>query len=160
MAAQTNYSYSTPKGIAGGKVDISFDEVITRQNEENDGVLKYGTVVVVGSSAGNTVKLPTTASTANDVEGIVLNSINVEQDMNGKALVKKGTELGIMRKGHIWGRLDSQATATYGATAYVIVDSTAGEIGTFTNTQTESKTIDIGARFGKYADDGIAVIEL
>lgn len=34
MAAQMNYSFDTPKGVAGGKVDLAYDEVVTRQNEE------------------------------------------------------------------------------------------------------------------------------
>ena len=28
MAAQLNYGYSTPKGVAGGKFDIAYDEVV------------------------------------------------------------------------------------------------------------------------------------
>ena len=39
MAAQMNYSFDTPKGVAGGKVDLAYDEVVTRQNEEADGKL-------------------------------------------------------------------------------------------------------------------------
>lgn len=34
MAAQLDYSYTTPKGVAGGKYDIAFDEVITRKTRK------------------------------------------------------------------------------------------------------------------------------
>lgn len=54
MAAQMNYSFDTPKGVAGGKVDLAYDEVVTRQNEEADGVLKFGMAAAVGTSAGVT----------------------------------------------------------------------------------------------------------
>lgn len=56
MAAQLDYSYTTPKGVAGGKYDIAFDEVITRKNEEADGVLKYGMAAMIGTNAGSDVK--------------------------------------------------------------------------------------------------------
>lgn len=162
MAAQLNYNYSTPKGIAGGKADIAFDEVVTRQNESEDGVMKYGMGVVKGVAAGHGVKVPGTASVAADFEGIVLHAENTEQDMKGKVVVKKNASLGIMKKGHVWARLDSGATATYGAKAYLIVDATAGEVGAFTDKITETKTIDVGAKFGNHVDaaNGIAVIVL
>lgn len=158
--AQMNYNYGTPKGIAGSKVDISYDEVVTRKNEEEDGILKYGVAVVIGASTGHGVKLPTTASIADNVEGVVLHAENTEQDRTGKVIVKKGASLGIMRKGHVWGRVAEGTTPIYGAKAYVIIDETAGEVGTFTNTATTGKTIDIGAKFGNASDTGIAVIEL
>ena len=60
MAAQLDYGYSTPKGVTGGKVDIAYDEVITRKNEEADGVLKYGMAAMVGTSKGTGVKVPAT----------------------------------------------------------------------------------------------------
>ena len=42
MAAQMNYSFDTPKGVAGGKVDLAYDEVVTRQNEEANVRRLYG----------------------------------------------------------------------------------------------------------------------
>ena len=55
MAAQLNYNYGTPKGVPGGKFDIAFDEVATRKNENEDGVMKYGLAVAVGTDAGNSI---------------------------------------------------------------------------------------------------------
>ena len=152
--AQLNYGYGTPKGVAGGKVDLTWDEVVTRMNEEEDGVMKFGMAVAVGTSEGTTVKVPASASAK--IEGVVLYHPNTEQDMNGKVIVKKNVSVGVLRKGHVWGRLATGVTPTYGAKAYVVASGT--DAGTFT-TASEG-TIDIGAKFGNAVDGGIAVIEL
>lgn len=156
MAAQMNYSFDTPKGIAGGKVDLSYDEVITRQAEGEDGSLKFGMAVAVGASAGITVKVPVAGTTAAQIEGVLLHAANTEQDMSGKVILKKDTSVSIMRKGHVWGRLASDAVPTYKAKAYVVVSG--ANAGTFTHQ--ESQGVDIGATFGNVSDTGIAVIEL
>lgn len=156
MAAQMDYGYRTPKGVAGGKFDIAFDEVVTRKNEEKDGVLKYGMAAMVGTTAGTDVKVPATGCTAAQIEGIVLHAANTEQDMKGKVVVPEGASVGILRKGHVWARIASDAVPAYGAKAYVVV--TGEDAGTFTHTDTGN--VDIGAVFGKETDDGIAVIEI
>jgi hypothetical protein len=156
MAAQLDYEYSTPKGAAGGKFDISFDEVVTRNNEEADGVLKYGMAAMIGTAVGSGVKLPVAGATAKQIEGIVLRAANTEQDMTGAVVVKKGASVGIMRKGHIWARTATGATVTYGAAAYVVL--TGADAGKFTDSSED--TLDIGAKFGNASDDGIAVIEI
>lgn len=156
MAAQLNYSYSTPKGTPGEKFDISFDEVVTRKNQEEDGVLRYGMAAQIGNDAGTTVKVPVTGATADDIEGIVVRAANTEQDMNGHVVVRKDTSVGIMKKGKIWGRLATGAAPKYGAIAYVVVGGK--DSGTFTNEPTDA--VDIGANFGNVSDDGISVIEL
>lgn len=163
MAAQLDYGYSTPKGVAGGKYDIAFDEVITRKNEEADGVLKYGMAAMVGTNAGSGVKVPATGCTADKIEGIVLRAANTEQDMGGHVVVKQNTSVGIVRKGHVWGRLASDAVPTYGAKAYVVV--TGEDAGTFTHLDKQTgegtpANVDIGATFGNAKDNGIAVIEI
>lgn len=131
MAAQIDYSYSTPKGVAGGKVDIAYDEVITRNNEEADGVLKYGMAAMVGTSRGISVKVPATGATADQIEGIVLHAANTEQDMKGKVVVPNNASVGILRKGRIWGRIAKEAKPTYKAKAYVVVDG--NDAGCFTD---------------------------
>ena len=85
MAAQLNYNYGTPKGVPGGKFDIAFDEVVTRKNENEDGVMKYGLAVAVGTDAGNGIKVPVTGTTAAQIEGITIALPNTEQDMAGTA---------------------------------------------------------------------------
>ena len=156
MAAQLDYGYSTPKGVVGGKYDIAFDEVITRKNEEADGVLKYGMAAMVGANAGSGVKVPTGGCTADKIEGVVLRAANTEQDMGGHVVVKKDASVGIVRKGRVWCRTASDAEPAYGAKAYVVVDGK--DAGMFTHT--EGSNVDIGAKFGNAKDDGIAVIEI
>lgn len=156
MAAQLDYSYSTPKGVPGGKFDIAFDEVVTRRNEAADGVLKFGMAAAVGTNKGTDVTVPSSGTTAAQIEGIVIYHPNTEQDMGGKVVVKNNASVGIMRKGHIWGRIAADITPAYGETAYVAVSG--DDAGAFTNVA--SGALDIGAKFGKYTDDGIAVIEL
>lgn len=156
MAAQTNYNYSTPKGVPGAKADITMhEEVVTRMNEEADGTLKYGMVAMIGTTPGHNVKVANGA-TAVQIEGVVLHAANTEQDMNGNVLVRQNTSVGIIRKGHVWGRIATGVAPTYGETAYVVVSG--DDAGTFTNVADDA--VDIGAKFGKNTDDGIAVIEL
>ena len=131
MAAQTNYRYETPKGVPGGKVDIAFDEVITRMNEAEDGVLKFGMAAAVGSDPGSNVTLPKTGTTAGQIEGVILAHPNTEQDRKGKVIVRKDAAVGIMQKGRVWGRLSADASPAYGEKAYVVVDGE--DAGTFTS---------------------------
>lgn len=156
MAAQLDYGYSTPKGVPGGKYDIAFDEVVTRSNENEDGVMKYGLAVATGTKAGSTVKVPTAETTKEQIEGIAIALPNTEQDMAGNVIVKKNRPLSIMKKGNIWGRLATGITPSYGEKAYVAVSG--DDAGTFT-TASEGN-LDIGAVFGNAYDNGIAVITL
>lgn len=161
MSAQLDYGYSTAKAVPGAKVDLVDDVVETRRNDENDGVIKFGTAVAVGSKAGHSVKKPTGTTTAADIDGVVLCHPNTEQDMAGNVVVKKNSSLGVMKHGKIWGRLANNANAVYGAKAYVVIEG--DDAGCFTptaSTTSGSKTVDINATFGNAADTGIAVIVL
>lgn len=131
MAAQLNYNYDTPKGVPGGKYDLSDDHVVTRMNEEADGIMGFGMAVVMGASKGTGVKLPSSGAVPDDFEGVTLHGANTEQDMNGKVTVRNNASLGIMKKGNVWGKTASDAVPSYGATAYVVVDGE--EAGTFTS---------------------------
>ena len=158
MAAQLNYSYSTPKAVPGQKADITVVEVVnTRINEEDSGVLKFGMALAVGTTAGDTVKKPVSGTTAAQIEGVLLHAENTEQDQDGTVIVKKGSPLSVMKKGHVWARIAEDVTPVYGAPAYVIVSG--DEAGFFTATS-GNNTVDIGAKFGKYTEDGIAVVLL
>lgn len=155
MAAQMNYNFSTPKGVVGGKYDLAFDEVVTRSNENENGVMKFGLAVAQGTNVGHGVIVPVTGTTADKIEGITL-CTPTEQDTDGNVVIKKNATLGIMKHGNVWGRLANGVTPVYGNTAYVVVSG--DDAGAFT-TET-SGTIDIGAKFGNASDDGIAVITL
>ena len=64
---QNSYSYKTPKGVAGGLLDLSPYSVDSRINgETTPGALKFGMGVVQGATPGTNVKLPTSASTADN----------------------------------------------------------------------------------------------
>lgn len=134
MAAQLDYGYSTPKGVAGGKVDIAFDEAITRKNEEADGILKYGMAAMIGADGGTGVKVPVSGTTADQIEGIVLHAANTEQDMKGRVIVPNNVFVSILRKGRVWGRTASDAEPSYRKKAYVVVDGE--EAGCFTDKST------------------------
>lgn len=132
MAAQLNYGFSTPKGVAGGKVDLADDIVISRTIEAEDGALKFGMAVAIGTNAGDGIKMVSSSTSAKNVEGVLLHAANTEQDMNGKVVIKQGTTQSVMKKGHVWGRLSSDAVHQYGEKAYVVVDG--DEAGSFTHT--------------------------
>lgn len=156
MAAQKDYRYSTPKGVPGGKVDIAFDEVVTRINEAEDGALKFGMAAVVGSSPGHNVTVPGTGATAGGFDGVVLHHPNTEHGQDGVVRIKKDATVGIMRKGHVWARTADGITPAYGEKAYVCI--TGDDAGAFTNVA--DGALDVGAVFGNASDDGIAVIHL
>ena len=131
MAAQIDYSYSTRKALPGAKADIRFDEVVTRRNEEADGVLEYGMAVQVGATPGVTVKVPVSGATAAQIDGVVMRVANTEEDKNGTLIVPGGAALGILKAGRIWARLASDAVPEYGKAAYVVTDG--NEAGYFTS---------------------------
>ncbi len=141
MAAQLDYNYSTPKGTPGEKFDISFDEVVTRKNQEEDGILKYGMAAQVGDLAGTAVKVPVSGATRAMIEGIVLRAANTEQDRKGHVVVRKNATVGILKKGNVWGRLASDAVPAYGGTAYVVVDGS--EAGTFTSASAAASVYEV-----------------
>lgn len=159
MAAQLNYNYGTPKGVPGGKYDIAFDEVVSRNNENTDGVMKYGIAVAQGTAAGKTVKVPVSGTTAAQIEGVTIALPNIEQDMEGNVVIKQNRTLSVMKSGNIWGRLADETAPTAGAAAYVVVSG--DHAGEFTATSGET-TVNIGAKFGNEADltAGIAVVVL
>lgn len=144
MSAQTTYGFATPRGVAGGLFDLSNYDIVTRLNEEADGILKFGVGVVRGTSAGSQVKLPVTASTAALFEGVVVNSHSAEMDMNGNVSLKKNASVGVLRYGKVWVRVPSTDAPAYGDSVYLIVSG--DDAGCFTKTA-GSNTVTINARF-------------
>ena len=131
MAAQTNYEYRIPKGVPGGKFDLSYDNVVSRHNEAADGELQFGMAVQIGNSAGVSVKKVAAGATKEKIEGILVAVANVEQDMAGKPVVKGGASLSVMKKGRIWGRVSGSCEPGYGKEARVVVDG--DDAGMFTD---------------------------
>ena len=147
---QLTYTYETPKGVPGGKVDISFDDVASRRNEEPDGKLRFGMAAQTGTYPGATVKVPVSGAAKADVEGVVLSAPNTEKDREGHVIVHEGATVSVMRHGRVWGRISSDAVPVSGATAYVVVDG--DEAGCFTHASAaesvyvECESTDTGAK--------------
>ena len=163
MSVQTSYNFATPKGVAGGLYDLSPYAVDSRRNEADDGVLKFGMGVVVGTTAGNQVKVP--AATSDKFEGVALNGFSSELDMDGKLTLKKGATVGVLRKGRVWARIKAGVTVAYGNDVYLIANG--ANAGLFTNAEEkngESTVISIkitGAKFvGVKGTGDVAPVEL
>lgn len=127
MSIRNNYSYSG-SSIPGGIVDMSPRKVNSRTAEEKIG---FGLGVVVGETAGTSVKLPVANSTAAQFEGVALNGGTNEFDLEGKVVVNKGGAMSVMRFGNVYVRVAADAEPAYGDDAYLIVDG--DEAGYFTN---------------------------
>lgn len=158
MATQLDYGYSMSKGVPGGKYDLSLDEVITRTNEEEDGVLKFGMVVMVGTTPGTTVKVPVDGVTLGKIEGIVLHAENTEQDRKGHVVVANNASVGIMRYGKIWARVAENVTPVYGDSLYVVVSG--DDAGVLSNEEGIGN-VKLGGYFiGEAEKEGIAPVLL
>lgn len=156
MGAQNSYVFSTPIGQAGGIYDLAPYAVDSFCNESNDGVVKFGMGVVKGTTAGKQVKAPASGATAADFEGIVTNRRTTENAIEGGPVVKKGTTVGVMRYGRIFGLLATDAAPAYGDPVYMV--ASGNDAGCFTKTSTSN--VAIKGRFLSAASNGIALIEL
>jgi len=154
MSAQTTYKFGMPFGAAGGIVDLVPHAIDTFLNEDNTGVMKPGMAVVKGTAAGIGVKLPT--ANTDVFEGITVNDRTTEYDLDGNIRVMKGSALGVMRYGKIYGRLATGAAPAFGKPVYF--KYSGDEKGCFTDS--DSSTLPINARFVSGADNGVAMIEL
>jgi len=153
---QTTYKYSTPLGQPGGLYDMSWHEIDSFQNEEADGVLKFGMGCVAGTTGGKQVKKPVAASTAANFEGVVVYKPASENLMNGGPVIANKATVGVMRYGRIYVQLATGVTPTYGAAVYLV--KSGADAGCFTTSS--DGTIAIKARFLGAGADGIAPVEL
>lgn len=145
MSVQTAYNFYTEKGVAGGLYDLSHHDVNSRRNECEDGVLKFGMGVVVGTEKGAQVKLPASGATLANFEGITVNGFSTEMDMDGAVALKKEATVGVLTHGKVWARIKAGITPAYGDKVYLI--TTGENAGLFTNA-TETGAIEItGAKF-------------
>lgn len=168
--AQLKYGYSTPVGEAGGIIDLAPYAVDTFTNEEDTGKMGFGVGVVTGTAAGKQVKLPVSASTAANFEGVVTNRRTTEYDLEGKIHIRKNATVGVMRYGRIYVRVATGATPAYGKAVYML--NSGDEAGYFTDkasttTGEPSNTVTVNhvavkGRFLGEADTtrGIAAVEL
>ena len=154
MSAQLTYKFATPMGVAGGIVDLAPYMIDTFTNEENTGVMGFGMGVVDGTTAGVNVKLPT--ATNQIFEGVTVNNLTTELDMEGKIHIHNKAAIGVMRYGKVYVKLASDVSPTYGAAAYLVC--AGDDKGCFTTSS--SSTMAINARFVSGAANGIAMLEL
>ena len=156
MAAQTNYGFSSAKGIAGGLFDLSAHEVVTRQAEGNN--LSFGLGVVIGTNRGIDVVIPDSTIKADDFEGVVVhNSVMAEMDMQGKVMINDKSTVGCLHYGRIWIRTGSNAAPKYKDKVYLITDG--AEAGMFTTSEDVSTKVEVNAVFLGEIDEGIANAE-
>lgn len=154
MSVQTTYGSVTPKGVAGGIVDMYYYQIDSRFNEEANGKLRCGVGVVAGTIPGSNIALPTTGKKAADFEGVVVNGSTNQHDLEGQVFVPNNANVSIMRKGRIWVRVKKDAKPKYGDALHLIVED--ADAGLFATEGGE----EIPGRFLGAADNGIAPVEL
>ena len=158
MSAQTTYNQATPRGVAGGLVDLSAHAVNTRINGQADATLKFGMGVVQGSDPGSDIKIPATGATADKFEGITVNGYTNEMDMDGAVSISPGAAIGVLQYGKIWARIKSGDAPAYGDKAYLIITGT--NAGRFTKTS-GADTVEVAGRFiGEKGTGDVAPVEL
>lgn len=158
MSAQTTYNQATPRGVAGGLVDLSAHAVNTRINGQTDASLKFGMGVVQGSTPGSDIKIPAAGATAEKFEGITVNGYTNEMDMEGAVAISPGAAIGVLQYGKIWARIKSGDAPAYGDKAYLIING--DDAGLFTKTS-GGDTVEIPCRFiGEKGTGDVAPVEL
>ena len=110
------------RALQAASTICSTTRVDSRFNEEATGKLHFGVGVVTGKVPGSGVALPTSASTADNFEGVVINGFDRQQDLEGKLYVLNNQNVGVMRRGRIWVRLATSTAPAYGDALHMIVE--------------------------------------
>ena len=156
MAAQTSYGFGFPKGVAGGLFDLSAHEVSTRQTEGEN--ISFGIGVVTGTNAGTDVKIPTSATTSAEFEGVVVhNSVMVEMDMDNSVKIGDKRTVGCLHYGKVWIKTGKDAVPKYREKVYMI--TSGDEAGLFTTSTDTATKVEVNAIFLGETDNGIANAE-
>lgn len=156
MAVQTDYGFSSAKGVPGGLYDLSAHEVSTRQAEGIN--LSFGLGVVVGTNKGIDVKIPASDTMGSSFEGVVVhNSVMAEMDMSGKVVIPDKATVGCLHHGKVWVVTGSKATPAYKERVYLITDGV--EAGRFTTSGDTATKVEVNGFFLGKTDDGIANAE-
>ena len=159
MSAQTSYTQATPRGVAGGLVDLSTHAINTRLNGESGNAMKFGMGVVQGATPGSDVKIPATGATIEKFEGVTVNGYTSEMDRDGKVTLAPNTSVGVLQYGKIWVRIKAEDAPAYGDKLYLIVNG--ANAGLFTKT-TSGDTIEVtnGIFIGGKGTGDVAPVEL
>ena len=161
--SQTNYGFNMALGVPGGIYDLSPHHIVSETLDSGVSA-KPGMGLVRGATAGETVKLPVTASTAAEFEGVFVNgSKQLEHDANGSVAAVGADTVGVMKSGRIWALIASTATVAYSEGVALITEGT--NAGNFTDDSDASETKKeelTGVTFTGKVDkeNGIAVIEI
>lgn len=158
---QTNYSYMPGIGVAGGFYDLTDRIVDTYNNEADDGDLKFGMGVVLGTGAGQAA-LPTSSATISDFEGVLINGGITEHTTDGEVRILKGKTLGVLKQGRIWARVTGGSVPAYGKPVLLVTSGvSAGCFTTADDDDNASNVIAVNAKFlcGKGAGN-IAPVEI
>lgn len=159
MNMWTNYSQGMAAGAAGGCYDLSEHAVVSRLNGQADTALKPGMGVVQGDKPGSNVKIPATGATLEQFEGIVINDVNREMNMDGELLIQPKTTVGVMQYGRIWVRIADGVEPKYGDPVHLIINGTG--VGCFKAAADGANTLELNARFiGAKDSSNIAPIML
>lgn len=161
--SQTNYGFNMALGVPGGIYDLSPHHIVSETLDDGASV-NPGMGLVRGATAGETVKLPVTASTAAEFEGVFVNgSKQLEHDTKGNVAAVGADTVGIMKSGRIWALIASTATVAYaGGVALITEGENAGKFTDASDASETKKVALTGVTFtGKIdKDNGIAVIEI
>lgn len=161
MSAQTSYGFATPKGVAGGLLDLAPYSIDSRINDEAAaGSLLFGMGVVQGTSAGIGIKKPVAESTAAVFEGIAMTGFNTQQTIEGTVNVLPNQSVGVLRYGKAWARIVAGQTPAYGAKLFLVIDG--DNAGLFTTEADVTNTkIEVRGRFaGAKGTGDVAPVEL
>lgn len=159
MSVQTSYGFKTPVGIAGGLFDLAPYAIESRLNEEDTGLLHFGTGVVQGSTPGTNIKKPVAASTAAVFDGITINGFSTQQNMAGEIELIEGQTVGVLRYGRCWVKVTGTANPSYGKELRLVI--AGDDAGSFTDAAiAENSIIAVKGRFIGGAKNGIAPVEL
>jgi len=141
MGGQLTYTYQTPKGVAGGLVDINAYSIDSRTNGETEpGDMRFGMGAMVGGSPGETVLVPDdTMTDASKFEGIVMTGFTQQMTMLGEVNVYPAQTVGILRWGRAWVLIPDSVYPAYNDPVYLIVEG--ADAGKFTNAATNNLAI-------------------
>ena len=161
MSGQLTYSFTPPRGLAGTLLDIAnLKDIDSRVNGETEvDAMRFGMGAVQGDSPGTSVVVPTSASTLDEFEGIVMTGHTQQMTMTGEVHVYPAQTVGILRWGRAWARVADGIIPEYGEPLFLII--TGAEAGLFTNDDGGGTNMALNGRFyGGLGTGSVAPVEL
>lgn len=162
MSGQSSYNFNLAYGLAGTLCDLSPFVMDSRVNEESvSGKMQFGMGVVQGSKAGVEVKLPVSTSTLAVFEGIVMNQLTHQLDLEGNLTLNEKDTVGVLRQGRGFAKLKANISPSYGDSAYLITSGDNAGLFTLSSDTGETNKLLVNGRFiGSKGSTNVAPIEL